>query len=96
MYGAINPPTTGEKTFAAFAASVPNSNEPGFGITAPFTPTTANSTTNPSVTEGSTSRTATGTGATSTGTDVPGGAMAVSVRSGVVVALAGVVASLVL
>ncbi|PVG03255.1 hypothetical protein CPB86DRAFT_436703 [Serendipita vermifera] len=40
MYGAINPPATGERTFAAFAASVPNADEPGYGVTAPFTPTT--------------------------------------------------------
>lgn len=94
MYGAINPPTTGDKTFAAFAASVPNSNEPGFGITAPFTPTTANSTANPSVTEGSTSRTA--SGSTSTSTSTTGGASMVSARSGLAIALAGVVASLML
>jgi len=43
MYGAINPPTTGNKTFAAFAANVPNTEEPGLGVTVPFTPPAASS-----------------------------------------------------
>lgn len=86
MYGAINPPTTGERTFAAFAASVPNANEPGLGTTAPFTPATGTNT-------GAASGT---TGATGAAPSQTGSASAVSVRSGVVVALAGVVASLVL
>lgn len=94
MYGAINPPTTGAKTFAAFAASVPNSDEPGFGVTAPFTPTTANATTSGSASESaSVSRTATGTAATSTATN---GASSVSVRGGVAVALAGLAAAIML
>jgi len=96
MYGAINPPTTGDKTFAAFAASVPNSNEPGFGVTAPFTPTTANSTASPSGATGATSRTATATGADSTATTSTGGASTLSARSGVAVVLAGLAASLLL
>jgi plastocyanin len=48
MYGAINPPTTGNKTFAAFAANVPITNEPGLGVTVPFTPPTASSSSSPS------------------------------------------------
>jgi len=43
MFGAINPPTTGNKTFQAFAALVPNTLEPGLGVTAPFTPPAASS-----------------------------------------------------
>jgi len=86
MYGAINPPTTGEKTFAAFAATVPNSQEPGFGITAPFTPAASNTTTGGS----------SGTTGTAAPTSTTGAASAISVRSGLAVALAGVVASLVL
>lgn len=43
MYGAINPPTTGNKTFAAFAANVQTANEPGLGVTVPFTPPAATS-----------------------------------------------------
>jgi plastocyanin len=43
MYGAINPPTTGNKTFTAFAANVPNTDEPGLGVTVPFTPPAAGS-----------------------------------------------------
>jgi plastocyanin len=48
MYGAINPPTTGNKTFAAFAANVPTTDEPGLGVTVPFTPPAASSSSNPS------------------------------------------------
>lgn len=95
MYGAINPPTTGDKTFAAFAASVPNSNEPGFGVTAPFTPTTSNSSASTGV-SGSTSQTASGSSQTASATGTTGGASSTTVRSGLIVALAGVVASLVL
>jgi len=87
MYGAINPPASGEKTFAAFAASVPNSAEPGFGVTAPFTPTTGNATA---------SGTTGVTGANPSATGTTGGASTISASSGLVVALAGVVASLVL
>jgi len=43
MYGAINPPTTGNKTFTAFAANVPTTDEPGLGVTVPFTPPAASS-----------------------------------------------------
>jgi len=43
MYGAINPPATGPRTFATFAANVPNAQEPGLGVKVPFTPPTASS-----------------------------------------------------
>jgi len=43
MYGAINPPTTGNKTFTAFAANVQTTDEPGLGQTVPFTPPAASS-----------------------------------------------------
>ena len=43
MYGAINPPTTGNRTFERFAANVLSTDEPGLGVTVPFTPPTANS-----------------------------------------------------
>jgi plastocyanin len=43
MYGAINPPTTGNRTFQAFAANVQTTNEPGLGVTVPFTPPNASS-----------------------------------------------------
>lgn len=90
MFGAINPPTTGNKTFAAFAALVPSSNDPAFGTTAPFTPATTNGTTT-----GGTTGTTGSTSAPAT-TTTHSGASAVSVRSGLAVALAGVVVSLVL
>jgi hypothetical protein len=94
MYGAINPPTTGEKTFAAFAASVPNANEPGFGVTAPFTPTTGSSSASGSASvpaaSGSSSAGATSPSAT------PNGAASVSARSGVALFVAGLAASFML
>lgn len=96
MYGAINPPTTGAKTFAAFAASVPASNEPGFGITAPFTPTTTNSTSSSgAVTAPGGSQTGTATGSASTGAATNAGS-SLSVHSGVAVLMAGLVASVML
>jgi len=52
MFGAINPPTTGNKTFQAFAALVPNTLEPGLGVTAPFTPPAASSGSSPSSSSG--------------------------------------------
>ncbi|KAG8800133.1 hypothetical protein FRC20_005285 [Serendipita sp. 405] len=85
MYGAINPPTTGERTFAAFAAKVPTAEEPGFGVTAPFTP---------GGTSSSGSGTGTGAAPTSTGTGGDNGASTLSARSGIVVALAGLAATL--
>jgi len=90
MYGAINPPTTGERTFAAFAASVPNANEPGFGTTAPFTPTTGNSSVS-----GSASAPA-ATGSSGAPAPTPNSAGIVSARGGAVLFVAGLVASLVL
>jgi plastocyanin len=95
MYGAINPPTTGEKTFAAFAASVPNSQEPGFGVTAPFTPTTSNSTTG-----GGSSSAPAASGSSSAGltspSATPNGAASVSARGGIALFAAGLAASLML
>jgi plastocyanin len=38
MYGAINAPTTGDKTFQKFTANVQSTDEPGLGVTVPFTP----------------------------------------------------------
>jgi len=52
MFGAINPPTTGNKTFAQFAANVQTTNEPGLGVTVPFTPPTANSSSSASASSG--------------------------------------------
>jgi plastocyanin len=43
MYGAINPPTSGNRTFEQFAANVQSTNEPGLGVTVPFTPPGASS-----------------------------------------------------
>jgi len=43
MFGAINAPTTGNKTFAQFTANVQTTNEPGLGVTVPFTPPNASS-----------------------------------------------------
>lgn len=88
MYGAINPPTTGERTFEAFAASVPNADEPGFGVTAPFTPPSASGTTGTGASQ-------TNTGA-SQETSTPNSASTLSARSSIAVALVGLVASLVL
>lgn len=93
MYGAINPPTTGAKTFAAFAASVPNADEPGFGVTAPFTPTPANASS--SGVDTATSRTGSSTGSASTSTPTNAGS-SLSARSGAALLMAGLVASAVL
>jgi plastocyanin len=41
MFGAINAPTTGNKTFQQFTANVQSANEPGLGTTVPFTPPSA-------------------------------------------------------
>jgi len=43
MYGAINAPATGDRTFAQFAANVLITEEPGLGVTVPFTPSTGSS-----------------------------------------------------
>jgi plastocyanin len=43
MYGAINPPTTGPRTFQTFAANVQTTEEPGLGVKVPFTPPAASS-----------------------------------------------------
>jgi plastocyanin len=41
MYGAINAPATGDRSFANFAANVQTTEEPGLNVTVPFTPPTA-------------------------------------------------------
>jgi len=95
MFGAINPPTTGERTFDAFTANVQAGDEPGLGTTVPFTPPGAN----PSGT-GSVPAIASGTGssvAPSGTAPVPGsGAVALSARSAAVLGFVGLAASLVL
>jgi plastocyanin len=48
MFGAINPPTTGNRTFEQFTANVQSTNEPGLGVTVPFTPPNASSSSSPS------------------------------------------------
>jgi plastocyanin len=93
MYGAINPPTTPGKTFADFAAAVPASNEPGFGVTAPFTPAGASGA--PSASSGA-GASSTGNAAVPSGTTTPNGASSLSAQSGAVVVLAGLAASLLL
>ena len=42
MYGSINAPTAGNKTFQNFAANVRTTDEPGLNVTVPFTPPSAN------------------------------------------------------
>jgi plastocyanin len=91
MYGAINAPTTAGRTFADFAAAVPASNEPGFGVTVPFTPAAAGTT--PSTSTGGSS---TGNAVAPSGTTTPNGASSLSAQSGAVVVLAGLAASLLL
>jgi plastocyanin len=93
MYGAINAPTTPGKTFADFAAAVPASNEPGFGVTAPFTPgaaTTGSGSTSPSSTN------AAGLTPSASETSTPNGASSLSAKSGVALLFAGVAASMLL
>lgn len=92
MYGAINPPTTGEKTFAAFAASVPNADEPGFGVTAPFTPATGSA----SVSGSASTPAASGSSGAGSPTPTPNSAGIVSARGGAALFVAGLVASLML
>ncbi|CCA69520.1 hypothetical protein PIIN_03459 [Serendipita indica DSM 11827] len=96
MYGAINPPTTPGRTFADFAAAVPNADEPGFGVTAPFTPTTGSASGSASGGASSTSGAGSSPSASSTSTTTPNGASVLSARSSVAVVLAGVAASLLL
>lgn len=101
MYGAINAPTTGNKTFTNFAANVKTTNEPGLGVTVPFTP--------PGASSGSSSAVAAPTNTpsivsipaspTSSGAATPkpsSGAASVNARSAVVLGLAGLVAGIVL
>jgi plastocyanin len=111
MFGAINAPTTGNRTFAQFTANVQTTDEPGLGVTVPFTPPTATSSSSgaaaPSNTNGaggsSTAGSPTNTGAgspSSNGAATPsqsaGAVGSVTARSTVVLGLAGLVAGLVL
>jgi plastocyanin len=60
MYGSINAPTTGNKTFSNFAANVLTTDEPGLNVTVPFTPPNASA--SPSASSGSSSAAAVPTG----------------------------------
>jgi len=110
MYGSINAPTTGNKTFTQFAANVQTTNEPGLGVTVPFTPTpnaNANSTSPSSVSSTSSAAAippasgfVTSSNPSSSGTATPkqssGTTTSVTAGSIIVLSLAGIVAGLVL
>lgn len=100
MYGAINAPTTGNKTFTQFAANVPNSNEPGLGVTVPFTPPGASSAAAAPPSTASTPAASGAASPTSSGAAAPkqsnGAVGTVTAGSAVVLGLAGFVAGLVL
>jgi hypothetical protein len=101
MYAAINAPTTGNKTFATFAANVQTTNEPGLGVTVPFTPPgTSSVASSPVATPTGIASTPVGSGAaypTSSGAAThTGAASSVTARSAVVLGLAGLVAGIVL
>lgn len=98
MFGAINPPTEGERTFEAFAASIPDAQEPGLGVTAPFTPpgaTPPNGAPSGSAPPAG-SNTDTGAPAPSGGADAPAGAMGLTARSATVIGAVGFAVSLLL
>jgi len=101
MVFAINAPTTGAKTFAAFLTSAATATHPDPDLhqTAPFTPTTSN-TTDTSGTSGdqptstdlggsSSGSSATTSGSTTSATHAASGAVKIEGRVGVVVALIG-------
>lgn len=101
MYGAINAPTTGNKTFQSFAANVQTTNEPGLNVTVPFTPPNAS----PSSSSAGAAPTGTGNdnsptaAATSSGVapnQSAGAAASVTAGSTVVVGLTALIAGLVL
>jgi len=95
MVGAINAPATGDKTFDKWFATVATANAPGFGQTVPFTPPAASG----GVTSPINSGINTGVVSTQTGANAPAptnGASSISARSGIVVALVGLAAGLVL
>lgn len=97
MFGAINPPTSGERTFDAFTANVANAEEPGLGVTAPFTPPNASGA--PSTGTGANNGNTGIVGATNTGAAAPtqsNGASSNIARSGVILGLFSLAAGLVL
>jgi len=104
MVGAINAATTGDKSFDRWAATVATAQAPGFGQTVPFTPPTNNGGNNSNgggLNTGIGGVTPINSGGlgTQTGINQPqptNAASSVSVRTGVVVALAGLAAGLVL
>jgi plastocyanin len=109
MFGAINPPATGNRTFEQFAANVQTTDEPGLGVTVPFTPPNASSAPSSGVPptgvastpapSGAASPTSSGAASTSTGTSAnqgTGAAGTVTAHSAVVLGLAGLVAGLIL
>jgi plastocyanin len=112
MFGAINPPTTGERTFEAFTANVQSTDEPGLPNTVPFTPpppggaasSAGSSPTGvvpppagaPSVTPPAASSTSSGAAPSGSAPAAGSGAMSVSPRSAVVLGFVGLVASFIL
>lgn len=104
MYGSINAPTTGNKTFENFAANVQTTAEPGLNVTVPFTPPNASASPSASSadavpTGNNNNSPISSAAATSTGTapnKSAGAAASVTAGSTVVVGLAALVAGLVL
>jgi plastocyanin len=96
MVGAINAPTSGEKSFTVWAQNAKTANEAGFGNTAPFTPPSSNGNPGSSTIGLNTGILSTQTNTGLTPSQTTSGATSISARSGAVVALAGVVAALVL
>jgi plastocyanin len=95
MVGAINAPTTGEKSFDTWANAAKTANAPGFGVTAPFTPPNASGQ-NSVINNSGVLSTQTGTGNIPSQTTTTGAATSVTAHSGLAVVLAAVVAGLVL
>jgi len=106
MFGAINPPTTGERTFEAFTANVADAAEPGLGTTADFTPPGAASgsggaapppTNTGGAGNGNGAGTGTGTGTGAAGpTGSAGGASSIAARSGLILGALSLAAGLIL
>jgi plastocyanin len=108
MVGAINAPATGDKSFDRWFATVATAQAPGFGQTVPFTPPANNGNNNGNnglpnngnngqpINGGLTPINSGILNPTQTGAQPTNGASSLSVRSGVVVALAGLAAGLVL
>jgi hypothetical protein len=93
MVFAVNPPTTGN-TFAAYVAKAATATHPDPALhqTAPFTPTTSNSTTtatNPSAAPSLTSGSSATTSGATTSTTHTSGAVKIEGRVGVFVGLVG-------